>query len=212
MADNPYPHMRHERTAISDAIDSVEMGAIAGTARAGLWVAKKAAKGVLTAGKYGGKIGLSAASVLGTGTMKAANYAGRATLASLNSNNPVKNPVSTLLKATSKIGSAMVDYKPAERVYNKTKGKVIRKAPRMKLSKFGMGVVLAGSVLSGAVATLGQFQKDRLGTIDSKAVTTTPDSSPQEYGKHMVTPPDIGGATGDLVFALFKNRRGGSLL
>lgn len=193
-------------------VDAAGMGLVTGTAAAGLWVAKKAAAGTLKAGKVGGRLSLGAASALGTGTLKTAGYLGRVAIHSLNSNNPLQNPVNSLLKASAKVGSAMVDYTPGRRVYNETRDKVVHKAPRMKLSKFGMGVVLAGSVLSGAVATLGEARKRSLGTIDSKAVTATPDASVQEYARHMATPPDIGGATGDLVFALFKNRRGGSLL
>jgi len=56
-----------------------------------------------------------------------------------------------------------------------------------------------------------KFTTARLGKVDTQATTTNPDYQPQEYSRTFA-PPDDAGATGDLVFALFKNRRGGSLL
>lgn len=49
---------------------------------------------------------------------------------------------------------------------------------------------------------------ERMGTVDRKPTTTTPDIQPKQYERH---PPNritynSGGATGDLVFALFNNR------
>ena len=208
----PYPHLRHESTRISDAIDGLENGIITGTASAGLWAAKKTAKLGWGATKLAGKVGLTGASLLGTGSVKAASGIGRVAVGSIMSKNPLKNPVGVLAKTAYKIGDAMVDYRGAETVYNTTKKKLIHKAPSLKLSKIGAGVILGGSLLSGAMSSYNKFMQSRLGTIDAKATTTNPDYTPQEYSRTMAPPPDDAGATGDLVFALFKNRRGGSML
>ena len=212
MAANPYPHMRHESTYFSDKYDALENGLIVGAASAGLGLAKGAARAAWWTGKQAAKVGLAGSSMLGSGAMKASSTVGKWALSSLMSDNPLKNPVGVVTKAAYRLGGAMVDYRPAERVYNETKKKVITKAPSLKLTKFGGAVVLGGSLLSGASAAWNKFETRQLGQVDTKATTSTPDYTPQEYTKTFAPPPDDAGATGDLVFALFKNRKGGSLL
>lgn len=211
MANNPYPNLRHESTRFSDAYDKAEEKIIAGTASAGLWLGKKAVSGAWGLTKASAPIALHGASLIGSAGYNTASLLGRAAYTSLSSSNPILNPVGTAIKGMYKLGQKMVDYTPGERVYNTTRKEVVHKAPSMKLSRLGAGVVLGGSLLSGASAAYDKFMTQRLGTVDTQATTSTPDYTPQEYTKQF-TPVDDGGATGDLVFALFKNRRGGSLL
>ena len=211
MANNPYPNLRHESTRISDAYNNAEEKVVAGAASAGLWLGKKAVNGAWGLTKASVPIALRGASLIGSAGYNTASLLGRAAYTSLNSSNPILNPVGTAVKGMYKLGQKMVDYSPGERVYNTTRKKVVNKAPSMKLSRLGVGVVLGASVLSGASAAYDKFMAQRLGTVDTQATTSTPDYTPQEYTRQF-EPVDDGGATGDLVFALFKNRRGGSLL
>lgn len=214
MADNPYPHLRHESTYFSDKIGKAENAVMSGIVGAAIGGVKLGAKGAWWLGKNIGKAGLAGASLLGMGAIKGGMQLSKWGYSSLNSTNPILNPVGTFLKASAKIGQKMVDYTPAERVYNTTRKEVVNKPASLKLSKFGTGVVLGGSILAGASAALNKFEASRLGTMDTKATTSTPDYTPQQYSRTVASssPIDDGGATGDLVFALFKNRRGGSLL
>lgn len=211
MANNPYPNLRHESTRISDAYDNAEKKVAAGMASAGLWLGKKAVSGTWGLAKWAAPTALHGVSLIGSAGYSTSKILGRAAYTSLSSSNPILNPVGTAIKGMYKFGQKMVDYSPGERVYNTTRKKVVNKAPSMKLSRFGAGVILGASVLSGASAAYDKFMTQRLGTVDTQATTSSPDYTPQEYTRQF-TPVDDGGATGDLVFALFKNRRGGSLL
>lgn len=210
MADQ-YPNLRHVNNRFSNAYDKAEMAVVTGTAKAGWWLGKKTAQAAWGLTKTTGKVGAFAASGVGTGALKASSYVGRTAISSVMSSNPLKNPLGVLAKGAYKLGGKMVNYTPGERVYDEASKKIIKKAPSLKLSKFGAGVLVGSSIIGSAMSAMNKFETDRMGTVDTQATTATPDARPQEYNRTF-QPVDHAGATGDLVFALFKNRHGGSLL
>ena len=203
--------LKRESTYFSDKMDDLGGAVLAGTDSAGLWVGKKAAGLSWWGAKKAGQAGLGASSLVGKAAIGTTSRLGSWTIHSLSSANPLKNPIGVATKAAYKLGGSMVNYTPSRKVYNTTRDKIITKAPSLKLSKIGAGAILGGSILASAASSLNKFETDRLGTVDTQTTTTNPDYTPQEYTRN-VEPPDDAGATGDLVFALFKNRRGGSLL
>lgn len=206
-----YPGLRRESTAISDAVDSIG-GAITG---AGVGVAAWGLKKSAAVGMWGlkktGQASMAAARLTGTAAYKGAGAVGKLAWSSLNSSNPLYNPIGVAAKTAYNIGKSMVKYTPGERVYNTSRKAIVKKAPTMRLTRFGGGVVLGGSVLSGIASAASAYEQAAMGAVDTTPTSATPEYKPEEYTRH-ISPPDFGGATGDLVFALNANRRGGSML
>lgn len=168
--------------------------------KAGLWGTQKIGSAGIGVGKFVGKAGLKISSKVGETAFR-----------SITSNNPIKNPVGMVARGTLEHAKSLVKYTPARRVIDDNTGKIVKEGPKLKLTGKGKMLLGGAALLSGVGQAVDKFEASRLGTIDSKVRTNTPDFQAHEYNNAPVTP-EIGGATGDLVFALFKNRRGGSLL
>lgn len=191
--------------------ETLGVGAIAGDAIG------SAARGIgavgMSVGKLGvavtvGTAGLVGRAAIGLG-VPAVKYAGKAALGTadflVRGGGPFKSPLLGAIKGVGKLGKSMVTYEGSHLQYNRYLGKLEKKGPSLKVSKFGGGV-LAG--LAGAQAVRGGFNAymgSRMGTVDTKTTSITPDYSPQEY---RIQHPDFAGATGDLVFALDANKHG----
>ena len=203
--------LRHVNGRFSNAYDNAEMAVLTGTAKAGWWLGKKTAGAAWGVTKMADRVGMVGASRLGTVGLKASSYLGGAAINSAMSTNPIKNPLGVMAKGAYKLGGKMVKYTPGEHVYDEASKKIVKQAPSLKLTKFGAAVLMGGSILGSAMSAMNKFETDRMGKVDTEVTTSTPDARPQEYG--VSSPPiDHAGATGDLVFALFKNRHGGSTL
>lgn len=115
------------------------------------------------------------------------------------------SPLKVAAKAIGKVGKNMVEYKGSHLEYNRYLGKLEKKGPSMNVTKFGLGVLTGLSAIQGARGAVNAYMGSRMGTVDTRTTSLTPDYSPQEY---KIQHPDFAGATGDLVFALDANRHG----
>lgn len=205
--NNPYPYLRHESsyidTGFKKAFELGTKGAVA--------IGKAGFKAAAYIAPYAGKAAIGTVSAIGSAGLKGAQWIGESAIDSLKSNNPVLNPVRTIGEAGIGLAQKMVKFRPAETIYNTTTKELEQRSPSLKLTKFGAGVILGGAAISSAIHAVDKFKERAMGKIDSKVTTSTPDYSPQEYStsNDLIDP---AGATGDLVFALFKNRHGGSML
>lgn len=118
---------------------------------------------------------------------------------------PLGSPVKGAAKLIGKVGKNMVDYKEGHLQYNRYLGKLERKGPSLHITKFGAGILGGLAAIQGIRGGTNAYMASRMGTVDTKTSSLTPDYSPQEY---KVQHPDFAGATGDLVFALNANRHG----
>ena len=174
--------LRHVNGRFSNAYDNAETAVLTGTAKAGWWLGKKTAGAAWGLTKMAGKAGLAGASGLGTVGLKASSYLGGAAINSVMSTNPLKNPLGLMAKGAYKLGGKMVKYTPSEHVYDEASKKIVKQAPSLKLTKFGAGVLMGGSILGSAMSAMNKFETDRMGKVDTEVTTSTPDARPQEYG------------------------------
>lgn len=110
----------------------------------------------------------------------------------------------TPFKMAGKFFSSLVDYEPGRQVWNKTTGKLEQKLPNMKLTGRGWALALAGGAIASVMSGSQEMEKRSMGRVDATVTTATPDYQPKQYDTHL----DYGGASGDLVFALWANRHG----
>ena len=191
--------------------EKLGVGAIAGDA---IGVAAKGvgkvgmAVGVATAGIALGTAGLvgRAAFAVVPSTVKFAGKAAFGTAGFLAKGyGPLGSPIKGVAKLAGKLGKSMVTYEQGHMQYNRYLGKLEKKGPSLHLSKFGIGVMGGLAAFQGLKSGYNAYMGSRMGTVDTKTTSLTPDYSPQEY---KVQHPDFAGATGDLVFALNANRHG----
>lgn len=114
------------------------------------------------------------------------------------SNNPNwDNPLSYAHAAGNFVGGLV--KKVDGEVLKDASGKVIKTtSDRYRLSSSGKYVFGAGMALYGVNDSMGTLENSRMGVADDGPITT---ATPR-------FPIDNGGATGDLVFAMSRNRRG----
>lgn len=140
-------------------------------------------------------------SAVGTG-IKAGKYMARDALAGMNSGNRFLNPAGNALNLADKFGSRLMkyDYERLER--NPLTNELVVHSGGLKFTRLGAGIILGAGALAGSREALNNHMNNRIGTIDPKKVTATPEMEKEEYSINN------GGATGDLVFALHNNRKG----
>ena len=170
------------------------LGAIGTIGSAGLRGTDALFSGIGKVAIGAGKIGLKASDMAVTGAAKSAAVYGAASV----------GPLSMIGKAAKGLGKRMVKYKPETRKWDPDKGDfVIDKEGGLKLTKLGAGVIFGagalGSIMDGSHTVDGK----NMGQSSGQVYTPTPEITPQQYNTGFV---DNGGATGDLVFALHKNR------
>ena len=118
---------------------------------------------------------------------------------------PVKSPLRGAVKLVGKAAKSMVTYEKGHMEYNRYLGKLEKKGPSLHLSKIGVGALGGLAAVQGIRGGFNAYMGSRMGTVDTKTTSLTPDYSPQEY---KIQHPDFAGATGDLAFALHANRHG----
>lgn len=199
----------------TEAALGVAGAALYGTARVGLGVGKvgfKAGKALAPyAGKMAGAAGLvglegaktvgNAALGLGKGAFMSAFHGEE-----MGAIGKIGNVGGVAVNLAKKAFSGLVKVEKGSTSIDKATGKMVRKAPSMKLSGKGWGLVLGASLLAGAKEAWTEENARLMGTVDNKVTGPTPDYQPQEYSKTVNTGNDFAGATGDLVFALHANR------
>ena len=170
------------------------LGAIDTAANAGLGITDSIFGGIGKIAIGAGKIGLNASDMAVKGAAKSAAVVGVSSI----------GPATMLGKAAKGLGRRMVKYTPETRKWDSEKGDfVVDKEGGLKLTKLGAGVIFGagalGSLRDGAHIVEGK----NVGQASGQVYTPTPEITPQQYNTGFV---DNGGATGDLVFALHKNR------
>ena len=77
-----------------------------------------------------------------------------------------------------------------------------------RLTTRGLGIIAGATLLSKADDSYYESKAKNLGVVDQKPVIHTPNYNPVKYemAPQKRIYPDSGGATGDLVFALHRNR------
>lgn len=160
-------------------------------------------------GRDGGKVIQNSALGKAIGN-KASNAVGR-TLD--NMSNPIGMGLWAGEKIARPLGKAMFKINPGKSTWDATKKEFVTESPSIGLTKTGIGLIGGAGIISNAMEASDTMSTHRLGIIDSQATNATPDYSPQTYNQQ---PPvgsrnDHAGATGDLVFSLFRNRRNSML-
>lgn len=129
----------------------------------------------------------------------------------------MSNPIGMGLWAGEKIarplGKAMFNINPGKRTWDAAKKEFVTESPSIGLTKAGVGIIGGAGMISNAMEAADTMSTHRLGVIDSQATKATPDYTPQTYSRQtpVGTMNDHAGATGDLVFSLFRNRRNSML-
>ncbi len=180
---------------------------LGGIGTAGLGAAKLVGSAANSAAIGVGNVAIGASRLFGGAAVGTAKAVGRSVWNSLDYTDGIRNPIvatgKNIGRASKFLGDHFVDYEKGKTVYNKATGEFETKGPNMNLTKLGKGVAFG----LPAIASLGEayrsYINSRVGSIDTKKVTATPDYNPVQY---QVEHPDFAGATGDLVFALHRNR------
>lgn len=185
---------------ILGAIGTVANGALNITDAMFTGIGKAGAATVGGVTKGVGKVGLDVTDKIATGAGKTAQFV----VGDLNNKNGLYNPIGMAASLATRVAGSMVKRAPAVRHFDAKKGDfVIDKEGGLKLTKLGAGVIFGagalGSIMDGAHTMAGK----NMGQSSAKVYTNTPEITPQQYNTGFV---DNGGATGDLVFALHKNR------
>lgn len=105
-------------------------------------------------------------------------------------------------KAAYNFLSSLIDYQPGGEAWNETKGVLEKRMPNLRLTGRGKILAIGAGLAASAIRGSNEQEKRTMGKVDSSVTTATPDYSPKEYNVNL----DSGGATGDLVFALWANR------
>lgn len=139
--------------------------------------------------------------IVGTG-IKAGKYMVEDALAGMNSSNRFLNPTGNALNLADKFGSRLMKYNYERLEKNPITKELVFHSGGLKFTKLGAGIILGAGALAGSREALNNHMNNRIGTIDPRKVTATPEIEKEDYAINN------GGATGDLVFALHNNRRG----
>ncbi len=98
--------------------------------------------------------------------------------------------------------SSLIDYQPGKEVWNETKGVLEKRMPNLRLTGRGKLLAVGAGLIASTMRGSDEQDKRSMGAVDSNTTVATPDFSPKEYDINL----DSGGASGDLVFALWANR------
>ena len=182
------------------------MGTIGkGIGKAVLWGAKETVIGTGSAILGLGKIGLKAAiGTAGVG-LDATKTVAKGAVKSTTYNNGSKNFLGMFAKDVNDIGKKLFKYELPTKKFNPLTGELEEKLGGIAPTKLGLGVIGGIMAVGAANDYQSAYRESRIGQIDPKTRTATPDYTPREY---TTGPVNNGGATGDLVFALHNNRRG----
>lgn len=171
--------------------ESAQAGMVAGAAIGA--VGTVAAMNPLKTGKMLGKVGLGVAEGVGGLAIGATEAVGGAAIGTAKAATSVGVPVATYAAGKySSIGAGVLNktIKPTRNPNN---------VLGHKLTGFGAGLVFGSAVVSGATEAFNDFNRNRMGQSDGQITRATPRTP--SYANNA-------GATGDLVFAMNKNRRG----
>lgn len=217
MLSQRYPGVP-EKLGVGSAVGDAAGVVAKGVGKVGVAVGGAAAGLAIGTAKVAGQIGLGVgkAALTGVGPVpgiprmlgSAAIQTGKFMLTGYkipHTNLKIESPIKATAKLAGKIGKNMVTYEPGHMEYNRYLGKLEKKGPSLHLSKFGAGVLGGLAAFQGIRGGMNAYMGSRMGTVDTKTTSLTPDYAPQEY---KIQHPDFAGATGDLVFALDANRHG----
>lgn len=129
-------------------------------------------------------------------------YDASLTAKSLTYKNPLLNPIGAFGSIIKKAADNIVEYKPSETVYNKTKDKLETRDAALNFTKKGK-IMFAGITALSAINNAANASDPNNRNIDFQITKATPKYAPQNNQRRQI---DFGGATGDLVFALHNNR------
>lgn len=223
---NPYAAQGIETVhdGIGSRIGGAAWSATKGVAKVGWKIGKDVGKGAWWLGKQAGKGAYHLTAAVGQGAISAGSFtAGFAYKAMTpkyestaglhgiekfktqmrNTARAIGDP-KTPIKAGMKFASGLIDYEPGRQVWNATKGQLEKRMPNLKLTGRGKLIVGGGALIASAIRGAGEEQQRRMGKVDTQTTTATPDYQPRQYDTRL----DNGGASGDLVFALWANRHG----
>lgn len=169
-------------TAAAGAVAGASMG-VAATAIATHPV--KTAKAVGTVGMGVGGVALGLTEAVGAGAIKGAELTGAA---AINSIPMVAHGIGKYASAAAGLGNKLI--KPTNNPNNML---------GHKMTGLGAGLVVGSALLSGTQEAFNSFNRNRMGQSDGQITRATPRTP--SYAQNA-------GATGDLVFAMNRNRRG----
>ena len=220
----PNPYTSQGIPTVRDSIGSKIGDAFLGGAKAvgagALWTGAQVGKGVMWGLPKIGQATLSSTKAIGSGIINGAGFlygitnpkyedtsqlsGWKKTGAQIrNTQRRMANPT-TPIKMLGNFAKTLVDYEPERQVWNETKGVLEKKLPNLKLTGRGKLVVLGAGMIASTMRGSDEHSQRLMGKVDTQTTVATPDYSPREYDTHL----DSGGASGDLVFALWRNRHG----
>ena len=201
-----------EKLGVGNAVGDAAGAVAKGVGKVGMVVGSAAAGLAIGTTKVAGQIGLGAgkAALMGVGPVPGIpKMLGSAAIQTgkfmVHGYGPLGSPIKGVAKLAGKMAKNMVTYEKGHMEYNRYLGKLEKKGPSLHLTKFGAGVLGGLAAMQGIRGGMNAYMGSRMGTVDTKTTSLTPDYSPQEY---KIQHPDFAGATGDLVFALNANRHG----
>lgn len=159
-----------------------------------------AANGALEFGRSAAKLMGEGARIEGPGAEWFNNSAASRVIGNLG------NPIGMAASMVKKAGQLFIDFEKGGPQWDAKAKKVVDKSMSISLNKKGIAAVTGALALSDSVNTYQEASAKTMGTIDNSVTKATPDYQPQQYSRTVGTMNDHAGATGDLVFALFKNR------
>lgn len=111
--------------------------------------------------------------------------------------NKATNPIGRYASATKNVAKNLIKYTPETKVWSEAEKKLVTSQEgKWSLTKTGSAIKSTALIASGFMSAKKAFEESRMGVTDDNVTKATPSYS------------DNGGASGDLVFALNKNRRG----
>lgn len=116
-----------------------------------------------------------------------------------------------VINAFGELGGLMVKH-PTENVVNKATGKTVKKVNKGRLQLSGFGKTASLGIGVGAIASSAyqEYNKTHMGSIDGRMRNATHDVTPYlNMNQNVALGAEGAGATGDLVFAMHKNRMRG---
>lgn len=150
-------------------------------------------------GKALGQVGLTSLEAIGTLSIAGEDLLGTAAIGAAEGTAYLAKKVGAPLAVTAaeKYGTTASGF--VSKLVKPNNGKIINELMPYKLSKLGVGMVAGTGLISGTKEAFNDFNQHRMGQMDPMIYRATPRTP--SYANN-------GGATGDLVFAMNRNRRG----
>ena len=197
-SQSPYPYIPHINTSIAGkagyASRQLAKKSIVGVGKSAWWLGEKATQAGLATSRELGGIGLTSARVFGSGVFGLSSFTLGAIGKSLTYDD-WRNPIGKVAKGAFKLASNLVDYEASHQLENRLS--------RFKLTNKGKVAVIGAAIAGALMNTSNQLTSRGMGITDANMTTATPDYTAPNYDLL-----NNAGATGDLVFALHKNRHG----